>query len=335
MDGAAEAPRQRAHDDATGDDATADDHDAAAEAEHVTRAGRVLAAVALLTALAPAARATDRAVCPADGVLPAGRYFRTAGDYVAGLPPTRDCPRAGAAVVLGIFADGKAAQARIRELPAGVLTPGYPWALHTDELGPVAPHPDGIAVVAGLFASAETATHWLAGAGAALHGATVLTLADDHQALAAVPAGGGSRVVQLDAAGPVNAYRQTDAVALLSHDWQGDRLPPKIVHRMAELAPACTVGADDIFVSKQSSEPAELNTLWWEPVTCGDGTTAYVLREQTRVASVVWRDRSGGYRLSQVRYVECDTAGSYFEWRYLGPGRRSAPRLVASHHRCG
>jgi hypothetical protein len=271
----------------------------------------------------------------AERVLPAGLYFRS-GSYVSGRCP--DCPRPTHAALVGVHALPGDAERAARAVPPEALPPGYPWAVHTDDLGLADDRRRGLAVVAGLFASLADADAWLAAA-SCLRGlvrlAPLLEAAPEEGP--ADPPARRVAVVQVGPAGPVPAYAPADLDRLEEAvpDTGGDA---DELRRVAarRLAPVCHVpgGALFTFFHGEHGYADEVYRYrrQWAPVRCA-GRLAYVPWTATLLESLVTREPDGSYRLHQVISVECDRA-TWDEWPYDARGRRGRGRAFAARGGC-
>lgn len=149
--------------------------------------GKLLTAVSLFAACALGApesfAAPSEAPLPhaserAELVLPAGLYFRS-GHYEKRACAA--CKEPKVVATAGVFANAKEAENALRALAEGSLPLGYPWVVHTDELGLADATHRGIAVVTGLFASYEDANAWRTANTLTPATARLTALADDDE----------------------------------------------------------------------------------------------------------------------------------------------------------
>ena len=266
----------------------------------------------------PAARADVHAT-----PLPAGTYFR-------GYDTCGECDRPRHAVVADIVDTPAAAQALIAALPDAPRAPGYPLVVHTDELGP-ADSQRGIAIVLGLFATAEAANAWAAHEGG---GARVLPLLDDE---AWWPSEKGPiRVVRI-AVTSANAYdrREVERIEAELQDRQWETLAEAqlaLRARVLALAPACPLARGSIQLWTRD-DGDRIPWYEWAPVRCGD-TEAYVAWRDTWLDSSVVPSGDGGHIVVQVTGAECDTP-ILGHWAWNTAGKASGEPTKPLHARGG
>jgi hypothetical protein len=264
------------------------------------------------------------------GVLPSGVYWEDVGWYEQHLP----CARPHFAVVSGVFGDAVSAQASLRASRPLAPTAAYPWVVHTREAGLDG---DGIAVVLGLYAAIEDAQRFASRAHLQL-----VRVLPSREALARFEVGHGGTdprpvpiVTHVASAAPVAAYATRDVSAFEAawdDTYRGDQpasghLRDYSAERTARLARApiaCRVDPDSVFVlGADSSEIPNVAARAWQPVRCGS-QQAWVPLEATRTTAVIWTDRHGRARVTQVSLVECDSP-TLTTWELHGD-ERSAPR---------
>lgn len=261
---------------------------------------------------AAAARAVARVTEPPRGLMPAGTcgfdpYLReacAAGDDAAPAPTY--------AVVTSRADDPRAAEAALRETPR---FGGYPFAVSFDDLPAADASARGIAVVAGLFGQREDADAYALALGRAEVLPLATVAAHERRLAAGTYANEDDRekhirhVVEL--AGDTPAYDAADLgrtesaldEALGAH-WV--RLPAQQGRRAAALArlrPRCTLPAGRVFVT--DGQALYGFRRMYAPVTCDDGSEAWVPWRATRLESaVLWE--GGAWKVHQVILVECD-----------------------------
>jgi hypothetical protein len=275
--------------------------------------------------------------------------------YLSFDPACEGVPAMTHAVLLGDVR-GRAAEALVAAW-VGKLSPGYPLVLasaelpldreeHGDREGhwiappgglladlPLRPRasPVSLRVVAGLFASEDTARRYVAevlgGAG------TVHAIAGpprtypgtgDHQAFER------SRGVAVAIAHPAAAYADAAiarAEVMVGAHPRGEDEDTAWGRALAQATPACSVHAGQVFESDRAALYEHRRRF--APVTCEDGRRAWVAWAATRLESVVRVEREGPV-IYQVVDVMCDTASidrTPFVW---GAPLRAGPRPRAA-----
>ncbi|MFO0679089.1 MAG: hypothetical protein U0169_21360 [Polyangiaceae bacterium] len=245
-------------------------------------------------------------------VLPAGLYFRSGHFEMAACT---GCKAPKVVATAGIFANAKEAENAVKTLAEGALPVGYPWVVHTDELGLADPSMRGIAVVTGLFASYEDANAWRAANTVSVANARLTALADDDEYGERSRKGVDSDfqrsiVVQLDASEDVPAYSEED----LARIEKTSAFEPQ---DLAALAPKCRVSGKSVFTfPRERNRGSELVTRFHRamvPVRCGR-SVAFVPGSSTRFETVVGRGKDGRGFLRQVVDVVSDEP-RVLEWR--------------------
>lgn len=232
-------------------------------------------------------------------VLPAGIFFRSHTYRPCAHVDEREqtasglCTEPMAAVVSGVFAKPRDAERALANSRASKLSPGYPFAAHSDELGIADPAREGVAVILGLFETAREADRWLAQHPIA--GAERVLLLDAEGAFARYDQSPQRLAVVIDADGPVPAY------AARHFEWREDREPEGVV--AGETVPLCHLEPGSVFVAHAE----ELQTTWYDfaPVRC-NGELAFVEWTRTRVSATVWQRADGSAELLQIVEVSCD-----------------------------
>jgi hypothetical protein len=254
----------------------------------MTSPARWIASVCLVggtLALASAARA--------DGPLPAARGVPLPAG-VSWDPWAHDacedaCGEPSVAVVIGAPTTAPRAVQRAARW-RGRLSAGYPFLLHTDELGATA-GPGGVVVVAGLFESRAAAASWMGARGGGLR---IVAIRD--------PRAHGTtdirHVVEIDRR-EARAYRASEVDAITSG---------RSAAALRSLRPLCTLPAGSAFVVRGWP-----SSQMWVEARCGR-EAAYVRVADTRFQTVV-RRVDGETRISQVVLVECDMA-TIDTWRW-------------------
>jgi hypothetical protein len=265
------------------------------------------------------APAPDRSE-PESRVLPAGIFFRShtyrpcahvdeSEQEASGL-----CTEPTAAVVTGVFADPRDAERALATARVPKLSPGYPFAAHSDELGLADPGREGVAVILGLFETSSAADRWLAEHPVA--GAERVRLLDADAAFARYDQGAQRHAVVIDADAPVPAY------AARHFEWREDREPERVV--VGKTAPLCHVEPGAVFVAHGE----QMQSSWYDfaPVRCG-GEVALVEWIHTRLTATVWRRSNGTAELLQIVEVSCDRP-TFEAWSLDLHGARKAKRDV-------
>lgn len=257
-----------------------------------------------------ASTAGAQARCATDGVLPAGVYWADIGWYEHRLA----CPRPAVALVEGVYPGAGAARRALRRQRGIALAPGYPWVVHTRYAGIEG---DGVAVVLGLFASADAARAWSRShrGSRAVELRAVMT---PQQALErhAIDHGGAHPdpiplVTHVVGPEPVAAHGGTDLEA---------------VERGERAAVACRVQPGEVFVFPRDPRagPGFLGEHHrWRPVRCG-ARLAWIAVEHTTATAVTWSDDAGAAYVTQVTGVECDVP-THTTWTIDEQWRRGAP----------
>ncbi len=262
----------------------------------------------------------------AAGFLPAGLYFRNG--YLRWIHLEEGWPNATHAVVVGPFPDAREAQKTIEALAFPPLPPGYPMALHSDELGLLDETKVGVVVVLGFFAEKAAADAWRTGH--PIPDARVEALADLETAFDREMAlegdfgedmSGPLRLVfQIVPGDPVPAYPRgaVDAAEDAHFNWatEDSRGPDPLVQAPTE--PLCIVQPGDLFLVRYRE--AIYTYYRWAPVHCGE-EPAYVPWIMTTKNSVVVPQEDGTYRMIQVGEVQCDVA-CFCEWTLDDSGAR-------------
>ncbi len=234
------------------------------------------------------------------GVLPAGAcgfdpYLGGACTSAASFAVTWDASDAAAATTL-------LATARTKSLAVG-----YPFAASYDELAARDATKKGIAIILGLFATEAEARSLATSSSANVVALTSVEakFARDSARQQAFPTYDryeASSYVAIEMLDDAKAFSAADVGAIDAQGASGP-LGPRIQRRTAAIAAAtarCTVARGRVFSATRAR--AFQFARAWMPVTCPDGSEAWVSERVTRFESVVTRDG----RLHQVIEVSCD-----------------------------
>lgn len=233
------------------------------------------------------------------GVLPAGVSWNGDTYPVCDSEPTpQRCHRPRAAVVAGVY-DLEEATKQLAAVDRTGLAAGYPLVVHTDELELEKVEREGVAIVLGLFARPDAAQAWAK----TYSGAEVLTIqaqptTDDER----------TRVARLRT-GSVKAYA-SDELGQIDRTNDGGK-------------PVCKLHGDTLVTF------GERDGIVYEsvPVTCPDGTKAYVRWWDTMVFTTVGEDPKGKPTIWQLVGAECDQP-RFAHWRWADNGRAGEPKIV-------
>ncbi|CAN0508336.1 unnamed protein product, partial [Laminaria digitata] len=228
-----------------------------------------------------------------DTVLASGLYFRP-GRYESRACP--DCPQPEWVVLAGVFERGEEATQRAKSLTD--LPLGYPWGVHTVELALKDPEPEGIALIAGLFATRQAAESLAASDPSRL---TVAALASADEAAARSRARRGEpdgwkkehEVIQLmpDDSGTIAAYSREvlDQVSreMNARSWDSfqDYFDTHLAAVREEHEPTCEVEAGSLHLIQDHDDIFRYNRFFL-PVRCPDGSRAFVHLTETRYEAV-------------------------------------------------
>ena len=271
----------------------------------------------------------------AGGVLPAGLRFARFGNYEEVVREVFQCPRPSWAVIAGVAPTAQAAAtsvARIIGMGARAqLAPGYPWAVHTSELGLAVVPAAGVALVIATFETTPEADNWLK-AHAQLSGPLTLEAfargGDGEGVLGSSPRE-RQTVVRVQAGTDVPALTMVDAKAQAAAAARAHRQGPA---PGGAATPACWVHPGSMFLFRATELfPIGLPARAFSPVRCEDGAVAYLPWTSTVNESVIWQDKAGEAHLSQITAVECDAPVEILDWTYGSNGRRAPPRRLPVH----
>ena len=265
----------------------------------------------------------------AGGVLPAGIRFARVGNYEEVVREVFRCPRPTWAVLAGVAPTAQAAAtaaAHIAGMGASAqLAPGYPWAVHTSELGLQATSRSGVALVVATFETKPEAEAWTKAHTQLPGPLTLEAFAGDHgksprdrETVVRVQAGAGVHAFTLDG---TKAQAATAA------------RPRRHGSAVRDPAPAaCQVHPGSMFVFHAADLfPFGLPARAFSPVRCEDGAVAYIPWTSTLNESVIWQDTAGEAHLSQITAVECDAPVEILDWIYGPNGRVPPPRRLPVH----
>jgi hypothetical protein len=251
-------------------------------------------------------------------VLPAGLYFRS-GHYE--MRACTACKAPKVVATAGIFANAREAENAVKALAEGTLPQGYPWVVHTDELGLADATMRGIAVVTGLFASYEDANAWRSANAISVTNARLTALADDDEYGERTRKGVDTDfqrtiVVQVDSNEDVPAYSEDDLVRI-------EKTSKLAAEDLATLTPKCRVSGKSVFTfPRERTRGSELVYRFHRalhPVRCGR-TVAYVAASTTRFESVSGRGKDGRAFIRQVVDVANEDP-TIVEWRIDATGK--------------
>ncbi len=263
----------------------------------------------------------------AELVLPAGLYFRSGHHEKRACA---GCKEPNVVATAGIFANAKEAENAVKSLAEGALPVGYPWVVHTDELGLADPSMRGIAVVTGLFASYEDANAWRTANALGTATARLTALADESEYGERTRKGWDADfqrtiVVQLDSSDDVPAYAEEDLARI-------EKTSNFSAEDVAALTPKCRASGKAVFTFTRDRDRGSSVVYRFHramhPVRCGR-TVAYVLAAATRFETVAGRAKDGRGFIRQVSGVVSDTP-EIVEWRLDGaakPGIRGKARV--------
>ena len=233
------------------------------------------------------------------GVLPAGVSWNGDTYPVCETEPTpQRCLRPRAAVVTGVFDEAEAGK-QLAAVDRDGLAPGYPLVVHTDELELESADRRGVAIVLALFARPDAAEAWAK----SRTSTEVLPIVAQP-----VTDGGRKRVARLRP-GTVPAHAK-DELGQIDHGVDPGE-------KVCELPG----GSLAVFEDTEGVVYASI------PVTCPDGTKAFVRWWDTMVFTTVGDDPSGKPRAWQLVGAECDEP-RFAHWRWANGARVGQPTIV-------
>jgi hypothetical protein len=248
-----------------------------------------------------------------DEILPAGLYFRPG--HQQGLCP--QCRRPEGVALIGLYPTVKAAQKALRAVPAGLLPPGYPWAVTTDDLMLADRRARGIALVAAMvadkFKAARLTKAFRKATGTTLR---MAKLADDEEVQRRLgkrtetDAQGDKRpaLVQTEPGPPIDAFDETALEENPVAGRSGGGGP----------APVCQVEPGALFAFASQHHVYRFGRRY-APALCGD-RAVFIPWTRTRVESLVTRRPDGYYQIAQIVGLRCDRP-EIDEWGFGPEGR--------------
>ncbi len=247
---------------------------------------------------------------PERGVLPASLTWRDYSICGEDDRPKR-CVDPVAAVIDGVY-DEAEARKRLQALSSEGLAFGYPMVVHSDELGLEDASLGGVVLVLGLFASSSAAEHWRdeGHKSAKVHG--LLRTSALHERQSGKKRAQEYIVARVRPGNPVPAYGVGD-------------LSPTTQKAVARKAVCEIPGGTFALVDKDVLDETYYQSL---PMTCPDGTGAFVRWDDTLMMSVLGERADGSPGYWQVVEVECDQP-QHARWAVDNDGRRSGkPKLL-------
>jgi hypothetical protein len=211
-------------------------------------------------------------------------------------------------VIAGVHPAAKEAERAARKADALDLAPGYPFVVHTDDLGI---EPPGIAVVVGQHRSASDAEAWRAAFDGHLT-TTVVALPDPETAFSRRDATDAvtmlvARIEGHEGEGAVTVY---GSVMVEGHDGKlHARVPTHteergVFHDEPQTQPICELAPGTVVEARER----DVSYYDWFPVTCSDGEHAkgWVRWKDTTLGTVVLRVDDHHEVIRLVR-AECDS----------------------------